>query len=377
MVILNKINTLMSKIKVASCMFVSLSFALSGMAQGTYQLSGKIDGLSNEKIYLSNDGDKTDSTIAQSGTFSFTGKISQAQYFSLRIAGKEYRGTGFFMAPGRTAFKGNADSLSKAVITGNPYNKQWREWLINWAQITAQARPMYMRLDSVSKGGKVKESAEERKIFEDGMKSLQAQTDVAVTAFVTKYPQSPVSPFIIMDRFINYPNPEMEAKTWAILSKEGKGTFYGKKITEHQKIALKTAIGATPDFSVADTSGKMVKLSSLRGKYILVDFWASWCGPCRKENPNVVKAYQQYHDKGFDIMSVSLDTNKDAWMKAVTKDNLTWNHVSDLKGWKSPVVAEYGIRAVPTSFLLDKDGKIIAKDLRGEKLEEKLKELMQ
>jgi peroxiredoxin len=367
----------MSTIKIASFLFVNLSLAFSGMAQGTYQLSGKLDGLTNEKVYLNNDGDKTDSTFAKNGVFSFTGKISQASYYMLRIAGKEYRGVGLFLAPGKTTLKGHADSLSKAVITGNPYNKQWQEWLVSWGKITAQARPMYMRLDSASKGGKVKESPEERKIFEDGMKSLEEQTEVAVTAFATKYPQSPVSPFIIMDRFVNYPNPEMEAKTWAILGKEAKGSFYGKKISEHQKIALKTAIGATPDFAVADTSGKTVKLSSLRGKYVLVDFWASWCGPCRKENPNVVKAYQQYHDKGFDIMSVSLDTNKDAWMKAVAKDNLTWNHVSDLKGWKSPIVTEYGIHAVPTSFLLDKDGKVIAKDLRGEKLEEKLKELMQ
>ncbi|HTH31423.1 MAG TPA: TlpA disulfide reductase family protein, partial [Lacibacter sp.] len=132
---------------------------------------------------------------------------------------------------------------------------------------------------------------------------------------------------------------------------------------------------ATPTFAITDTSGNVLKLSSLKGKYVLVDFWASWCVPCRKENPNVVKAYQQYHAKGFEIVGVSLDTKKDMWMKAIAKDGLNWYHVSDLKGWESGIVKELGVKVVPTSFLIDKDGKIIANNLRGELLWEKLAEI--
>ena len=207
------------------------------------------------------------------------------------------------------------------------------------------------------------------------MKSLNDQTAVAVLGFVKKYPQSPVSPFIIIDRFINYPNKEMQEKTFSLLDDAAKNSLYGKKISEYQRIAAKTGIGATPDFAVTDTAGKILRLSDLRGKYVLVDFWASWCAPCRKENPNVVKAYQQFHDKGFEIVGVSLDTKKDAWLKAIEKDGLTWNHVSDLQGWESGIVKEFGIKVVPTSFLLDKNGKVIANNLREEALQEKLKTL--
>jgi peroxiredoxin len=168
----------------------------------------------------------------------------------------------------------------------------------------------------------------------------------------------------------------MEIKTFSMLGDNAKNSLYGKRIAEYRRIAEKTGIGATPDFAITDTSGKLMKLSDLRGKYVLVDFWASWCAPCRKENPNVVKAYQQYHDKGFEIVGVSLDTKKDAWMKAINKDGLTWNHVSDLKGWESDIVKEYGIKVVPTSFLLDKEGKVIANNLREEALPKKLAELL-
>ena len=113
----------------------------------------------------------------------------------------------------------------------------------------------------------------------------------------------------------------------------------------------------------------------MRGKVVLIDFWASWCGPCRKENPNVVNVYKKYKDQGFDILSVSLDSNKDRWMSAIEKDNMTWAHVSDLKGWKNEVAKTYGISSIPATILLDKEGKIIARNLRGPALEAKLKQV--
>jgi thiol-disulfide isomerase/thioredoxin len=117
-------------------------------------------------------------------------------------------------------------------------------------------------------------------------------------------------------------------------------------------------------------------LSSFKGKYVLLDFWASWCGPCRRENPNVVEAYKKYKGKNFTILGVSLDENKEAWIKAVKDDGLAWNHVCDLKGWKNVVAAEYGIRAVPSNFLLDPSGKILAHNLRGEVLQDTLAKIL-
>ena len=131
-----------------------------------------------------------------------------------------------------------------------------------------------------------------------------------------------------------------------------------------------------PDLALEDTNGKAIKLSSLQGKYVLLDFWASWCGPCRAENPNVLAAYNKFKDKNFTILAVSLDNNKEPWLKAVHHDALLWPQVSDLKGWKSPAAAKYGVHSIPSNFLIDPKGTIIAKGLRGPELESKLAEVL-
>jgi peroxiredoxin len=146
----------------------------------------------------------------------------------------------------------------------------------------------------------------------------------------------------------------------------------------HQRVETlrKTAEGQpAPDIVLNDPYGKTIALSSLRGKYVLVDFWASWCQPCRMESPNLVRMYNAYKSKGFDIFSVSLDDNREAWVKAINDDKLLWTHVSDLQKWNSSVVSQYNIEGIPFTVLLDKEGKIIAKNLRGKALEDQLKQL--
>ena len=160
------------------------------------------------------------------------------------------------------------------------------------------------------------------------------------------------------------------------LKKEWPNYSLSKNFVEYVDKLKPIAIGqVAPELSLPDTTGKIVKLSSMRGKYVLVDFWAKWCGPCRGENPNVVRVYNKYKDKGFTVYGVSLDRNKEDWLKAIHEDNLTWTHVSDLKFWQSEAAKIYSINAIPFSVLLDPNGVIIAKNLRDLALEAKLAEI--
>ena len=143
-----------------------------------------------------------------------------------------------------------------------------------------------------------------------------------------------------------------------------------------KRSAASSGVGnEAPEIDLPDPNGQNISLSSFRGKYVLVDFWASWCGPCRRENPNVVKMYEKYKDDGFEIYGVSLDSNKDRWLGAIAKDRLTWTHVSDLAKWNSIAAKSYGVRSIPHTVLLDKEGKIMDIKLRGAALEAKLEQL--
>jgi len=161
-------------------------------------------------------------------------------------------------------------------------------------------------------------------------------------------------------------------------SSENKKNQYGKKISRYLELNQNPKLGEQfVDFEMQDTVGKIRKLSSLNGKAILLEFWAAWCGPCRKENPNLVKTYKKFHPKGFEIFAVSLDSNKDNWLKAIKDDSLIWNHVNDLKGDENKASLIYGINGIPDNFLISENGEIVGRNLRGEKLNQKLAEILQ
>ena len=194
--------------------------------------------------------------------------------------------------------------------------------------------------------------------------------------FVKNHPNSIVSASVLSIYSSTWGKKKTE-ELYNFLSEEVKNTTYGKEIQNYINLAVEPTIGDKyVDFKMNDVDGNSLQLSELEGKLILLEFWASWCGPCRAENPNLVKSYENYKDKGFEIFAVSLDTEKESWEKAIAKDNLPWKHVSDLAGDKNKASIIYGISGIPDNFLINSEGVIVARNVRGDALNNKLKELL-
>ena len=207
--------------------------------------------------------------------------------------------------------------------------------------------------------------------------SVVNRVNTEVGKFVSEKKSSYVSAFLLSVSAQVLANPVVLEQRFNNLTEEVRNSEIGKGLAQSIAYFKVGAVGTDAlDFTQNDVEGKPVALSSFKGKYVLLDFWASWCKPCRMENPNVVKVYNKFKDKNFTVLGVSLDQSKDAWVKAIQTDKLAWNHVSDLQQWNNAAAQMYHIQSIPGNFLIDPNGKIIARDLRGEDLEKKLCEFI-
>lgn len=344
-----------------------------------YTIKGTITDVSNGMVYLEKSGEeqiKKDSAKIVNHNFEFKGKVAELAFYNLYLNDQK-KGTQFLLENKNLTFTGQKDSLYKAKVTGGPiYTTYLSFYNVDWKPVTAKAGEIYKRMDVAEKDGSMEQNPSIRKGFDAEFKALGLMNDSIINVYVKRNTSSVASAMVILDRFINYPYYDNARALMPLLSKEVQQSSFGKQIYTALALDEKTATGKqAPVFTMADVDGKKVNLTDFKGKYVLVDFWASWCGPCRKENPNVVAAYKKYHDSGFEILGVSLDSSKEAWLKAIQTDGLIWHHVSDLKGWKNDAAALYGVKSVPASFLIGPDGKVIGKDLRGEELHQKLESI--
>ena len=356
-------------------------------AQNSFTIQGKIGPKTVPSMVFLNyyrEGKPVkDSVVLQKGLFSFKGKVSNPSEAIIYVKEQGAKQTAggdeitFYLENSKITIN-SADSLWKATVKGSKTNDD-ESALRVWRRPYRKVADSIMRVYNSWTPEQRKDTAL-TKTLAAPMRSSQAGYDSVSRAFIASHLNSFISLHVFRELELGYDfNPDTAEVKFARFPTILKASYSGKKLAAIIETGKKTNTGVVAmDFMQNDTTGKPVKLSDFRGRYVLVDFWASWCKPCRAENPNLLKAYNKFKDKNFTILGVSLDDEdgRKAWLHAVAKDGMPWTQVSELKGFKSKAAVDYGINAIPANFLIAPDGKIIARNLRGDELEKKLSQVL-
>ncbi|PZD79253.1 TlpA disulfide reductase family protein [Mesonia sp. K7] len=365
--------------KIAFLLVLAAVFACKDDANNANTFTAKIDVEDNTKIFISELGENgtpkpIDTAVVKEGKFTF--ELPTVENQTLNIATID-------QVPGNVLFiNENAkidgtfykDSLRSSQLDGGKNQELLDDYVSHMMtsgkeqnELNQKMRTAFSQQDTLG-----------MKSLQEEAKSMRAEEITFRKDFISKNSESIVSALILSD-MISMQLTENFSELYNKLSPEVQNSAPGKKIKEHLSLNQSTAIGSkAPSFSAKTPEGKELALENALGKVTIIDFWASWCKPCRIENPNVVRLYNKYHDKGLNILGVSLDkaNQKDRWIQAIEDDKLTWQHVSNLQFWNDPIAKLYNVRSIPATFILDENGVIIAKNLRGKALEDKIAELL-
>jgi len=307
-----------------------------------FSLNGTTSGIQNgTTLYLDYKNELIDSTKVENNTFKFNSKLPKSP-IQVLLRTKDLSNYRFLWVENNPmTFDATKTDFRNAKITGSESENL--------------SFSLHQKIDTLPRNERQKMEME----------------------FVKKNPNSIVSASMLSFYSTTW-GKEKTKELYEQLSIENKNTLFGKEITKYIELNKNPKIGEQfVDFESENQNGELKKLSDLKGKVVLLEFWASWCGPCRQENPNLVKTYEKFNPKGFEIFAVSLDQDKENWLKAIKKDSLSWEHVSDLKGQGNEASLIYGVNEIPDNFLISESGEIIGRNLRGEKLNQKLKKLLE
>lgn len=355
---------------------IALLLPLAGFAQtkqsNGFEVKGNISGLKDSTIvYLINgmNGKTVATATARKGVFTLRGLLTSPELHQVGFAGRQ-EAFEIFLGNENVTATGDVAAIANTVIKGSPTQDDYQIYKDRFSPLKEKVVGTATLIDPEKDPARKDSLVKVFNVYKNEVIATAAN-------YVKERPASPVSAFILFAISPLMSGIEELEANYNQLQPAALQNTYAKALAStisNSKIGM---VGTQAlAFTQKDTANKPVSLASFKGKYVLIDFWASWCRPCRMENPNVVKAYTQYKNKNFTVLGVSLDQSKESWLKAIKEDKLTWTHVSDLQYWNNAVAQLYRITSIPANLLLDPNGKIIGKDLRAEELQETLKNLL-